>query len=119
MLVVRVRFKSTNCRVHKGNVLIDSGTGTTVIRKEFAKSLDLQGHKERINIAVVGGERITQENSQRVKFWISPLHGKDSYPVEAHKLDQTIINLPALNRNWLKSFGHLSDISPTALVLWT
>ena len=59
MPVVRVRFKSTNGRVREGNVLIDSGAGTTVIRKDFAKSLGLQGHKERINIAVVGGERIT------------------------------------------------------------
>ena len=108
--VVRVRFKSTNGRVREGNVLIDSGAGTRVIRKGFAKSLGLQGHKERINIAVVGGEKITQEDSQRVKFWISPLHGEESYPVEAHELDQAIINVPALNRNWLKSFGHLSDI---------
>ena len=88
-------------------MLIDSGAGTTVIRKDFAKSLGLQGHRERINIAVVDGERFTQENSQRVTFLISPLHG---YPVEAHELDQTIINVPALNRNWLKSLGHLSDI---------
>ena len=36
MPVVRVQFKSTNGRVREGNVLIDSGAGTTVIRKDFA-----------------------------------------------------------------------------------
>ena len=41
-----------------------SGAGTTVIRKDFAKSLSLQGHRERIDIVVIGGEKITQENSQ-------------------------------------------------------
>ena len=69
-----------------------------------------QGRKERIDIAVVSGERIAQDDSRRVKFWISPLHGDVTYPVEAHELDQTIINVPALNRDWLKSFDHLSDI---------
>ena len=84
MPVVRVQFKLKNGRVRERNVLIDSGAGTAVIRKDFAKSLGLQGHRERINIAVVGGEKIT---SQRVKFWISSLHGKESYTVEAHELD--------------------------------
>ena len=110
MPVVRVRFKSKNGNIREGNVLIDSGAGTTVIRKDFAKALGLQGRKERIDIAVVGGERITQDDSRRVKFWISPLHGDVAYPVEAHELDQTIINVPALNRDWWKSFDHLSDI---------
>ena len=110
MPVVRVRFKSKNGNIREGNVLIDSGAGTTVIRKNFAKALGLQGRKERIDIAVVGGERITQDDSRRVKFWISPLHGDVTNPVEAHELDQTIINVPALNRDWLKSFDHLSDI---------
>ena len=55
MPVVRVRFKSTNGRVREGNVLIDSGAGTTVM------SLGLQGHKERINIAVVGEEKLRKK----------------------------------------------------------
>ena len=50
MPVVRVRFKSANGRVREGNVLIDSGAGTTVTRKEFAKALGLQGKRERIDI---------------------------------------------------------------------
>ncbi|XP_028395713.1 uncharacterized protein LOC114519743 [Dendronephthya gigantea] len=110
MPVVRVQFKSANGRVLEGNVLVDSGAGTTVIRKDFAKSLGLQGQRERVDIAVVGGKRITQNDSRRVKFWISPLSGRESYPIEAHELDQTVISIPALNRNWLKSFDHLSDI---------
>ena len=59
MPVVRVRFKAANGRVREGNVLVDSGAGTTVIRKEFAKALGLQGRTEHIDLAVVGGERIT------------------------------------------------------------
>ena len=110
MPVVRVRFRSTNGKVQEGNVLIDSGAETTVIRKNFAKALGLQGKVERIETAVVGGERITQNDSPRVKFWISALNGKESYPVEAHELDHTIINVPSLDRDWLKSFDHLSDI---------
>ena len=110
MPVVRVRFKSKNGNIREGNIFIDSGAGTTVIRKDFAKALGLQGRKGRIDIAVVGGGRITQDDNRRVKFWISPLHGDAAYPVEAHELDQTIINVPAQNRDWLKSFDHLSDV---------
>ncbi len=36
--VVRVKFKSANGRVYEGNVLIDSGTGITIIQKDFASS---------------------------------------------------------------------------------
>ncbi|CAB3978283.1 THAP domain-containing 11 [Paramuricea clavata] len=86
------------------------GAGTTVIRKEFTRALGLQGRKEKIDIAVVGGKKITQKDSRRVKLWISPLNGNESYPVEAHETDHTIINVPALDRTWLKSFDHLSDI---------
>ena len=34
--VVRVRFRAPNGRTQEGNVLIDSGAGTTVIRRDFA-----------------------------------------------------------------------------------
>ena len=67
MPVVRVLFKSANGKTREGNVLVDSGAGTTVIRKTFARALGLQGRKERIDIAVVGGKRITQGDSGRVK----------------------------------------------------
>ena len=113
MPVVRVLFRSTNGKVREGNVLNDSGAGTTVIRKNFAKALSLQGKRKRIDIAVVGGKQITQNDSRRVKFWISPLNGKKFYPVEAHALDHshhTIINVPSFDRDYLKSFDHLSDI---------
>ena len=111
MPVVRVRFKSKNGNIREGNVLIESGAGTTVIRENFAKALRLQGRKEHIDIAV-GGERITQDDSRRVKFWISPLHGDVTYPVEAHELDQTIINVPALSDI---EFSHSSG--PVDLIL--
>ena len=70
---VRVKFKAANGRVREGNVLVDSGAGTTVIRKDFAKALGLQGRAERIDLAVVGGERIQQNKSRRLQVWISPL----------------------------------------------
>ena len=110
MPVVRVRFKSANGRIREGNVLVDSGAGTTVIRTNFARALGLQGKREKIDISVVGGEKITPNDSRRVKFWLSPLSGNESYPVEAHEIDNTIINIPALDRTWLKSFDHLKDI---------
>ena len=53
---------------------------------------------------------MAENDSRRVKFWISPVNGKESYPVEAHEWDYTIINVPSLDRDWLKSFDHLSDI---------
>ena len=62
MPVVRHQFKAANGKVQEGNVLVDSGAGTTVIRKDFAKALGLQGRNERIDLAVVGGERV-QQNS--------------------------------------------------------
>ena len=102
MPVVTVKFRSANGRVREGNILINSGGGTMVIRKEFARDLGLQGQQERIDIAVVGGERLSQSNSRRVKVWISTLNGKETFPIEAHELDHTIINVPSLERTWLK-----------------
>ena len=76
MPVVRVRFQSVNEKVREGNVLIDSGAGTTMIRRNFAKAVGLQGKRERIDLALAAGERITQNDSRRVKSWISPLKWK-------------------------------------------
>lgn len=50
MPVVRVRFQSANGKVREGNVLIDSSAGTTVIRRNFAKALGLQGNHTIINV---------------------------------------------------------------------
>ena len=58
--VVRVRFRAPNGRIRKGNVLIDSGATTTVIRKDFAIALGLQGKREHVELAVVGGETVKQ-----------------------------------------------------------
>jgi hypothetical protein len=107
---VRVRFRSENGKVRKGNVIVDSGAGTTVIRKNFTKVLVLQGLRERIDIAVVLGERIQHNYSRRLKFWISPLNSNEPYPVEANEIDHTISNIAALDRTWLQSFDHLSNI---------
>ena len=109
MPVVRVQFKAANGKVREGNVLVDSGAGTTVIRKDFAKALGLQGRNERIDLAVVGGERVQQKTSRRLKFWISPLDKEEEFTIEAHEIDKTILNVPALDRPWLKSFSHLRD----------
>lgn len=68
MPVIRARFRAPNGRVREGNVLIDSGAGTTVIRKQFAKDLGLNGKRERIELAVVGGEKLEQPHSRRVNF---------------------------------------------------
>ena len=47
MPVVRVLFKSANGKTREGNVLVDSGAGTIVIPKTFARALSIQGRKER------------------------------------------------------------------------
>lgn len=82
MPVVRVQFKAANGKVREGNVLVDSGAGTTMIRKDFAKALGLQGRNERIDLAVVGGERVQQKTSRRLKFWISPWTKKKNSPLK-------------------------------------
>ena len=56
--VIRAQFRAPNRRRRQGNILIDSGAGTTVIRKQFASDLGLQRRKERIDLTVVGGERL-------------------------------------------------------------
>ena len=58
MSVVRVQFKAANGKVREVNVILDSGAGTTVKRKDFAKALGLQGRNERIDLAVGGDERV-------------------------------------------------------------
>ena len=50
------RFRAPNSRIREGNVLIDSGETTFVIRKDFAMALGLQGKRKRVDLAVVGGE---------------------------------------------------------------
>ena len=110
MPVVRVLFKSANGKTREGNVLVDIGAGTTVIRKTFAKALSLQGRKKRVNIAVVGGKRITQGDSRRMKLWISILNRSESCPVEVYEIDHIIISVPTLDRIWLKSFEHLGNV---------
>lgn len=58
MPVVRVKFKAENGRLREDNVLVDSGAGTnTVIRKDFARALGLQGRSEPIDLAVVGEKK--------------------------------------------------------------
>lgn len=110
MPVVRARFRSLNGRVRERNVLIDSGAGTTVIRKQFAKDLGLNGRREQIDLAVVGGEKLQQPHSRRVNFWISALEGDREFKVEAHEIGKTIVNIPELDMKWLSSFPYLKDI---------
>lgn len=45
-----------------------------------------------------------------MKFWISPLDKEEEFTIEAHEIDKTILNVPALDRPWLKSFAHLRDV---------
>jgi len=58
-----------------------AGAGTTVIRKDFAKALGLQGRSERIDLAVVGGERVQQKARRRLKFRISPLDKEEEFTI--------------------------------------
>ncbi|XP_028395734.1 uncharacterized protein LOC114519762 [Dendronephthya gigantea] len=110
MPVIRARFRAPNGRVREGNVLVDSGAGTTVIRSQFAKELGLNGKRERVDLAVVGGEKLEQPHSRRVNFSISALEGNQEFKIEAHEIEKTILNVPELNRKWLRSFPHLRDI---------
>jgi len=57
MPVICVKFKAENGRVQKGNVLVDNSTGATVMRKDIAKALGLQGRSEPVDLAVVVGKR--------------------------------------------------------------
>lgn len=102
MPIVRVHFRAANGRVREGNFLIDSGAATTVI--------GLQGKRERKDLAVVGGERIEQPESRRVKFSISALETCEEFSIEAHEITKTTFSIPPLDRQWLSSFSHLSDL---------
>ena len=108
--VVRALFRSTNGRVREGNVLIDSGAGATIIRKDFSEALGLQGKREGLQLSVVGGKQLNQRDSRRVKFWISSVRGGEEFEVHAHEIDKTVLSVPPLDRPWLSSFPHLSDI---------
>ncbi|CAB4000761.1 transcription factor COE1 [Paramuricea clavata] len=99
--VVRVCFRAPNSRTREGNVLIDSSAGTTVIRKDFARSLGLQGKREKIDLAVVGGERVEQPQSRRVTFSISALNRAKEHRIEAHKIEKTVLSVPRVQ------FSHL------------
>ena len=102
--------------VCEGNVLIESGAGTTVIRKQFAKDLGLTGKKKQIGLAVVGGEKIKQPHSRRVNFWISALKGDQEFKIEGHEVEKTIVNVRALDRKLWKAIAVLSDQTSFHLV---
>ena len=94
MPVVRARFRAPNGRVREGNILIDSDAGTTVLRKQFAKELELNGKRERIDLAAVGGERLEQPHSRRVNFWISGINRGQEFKIETHEIEKTILSVP-------------------------
>ncbi|XP_046564868.1 uncharacterized protein LOC124273638 [Haliotis rubra] len=108
--VVRVLFKAQNGRTREGNVLVDGGAGTTVIRKDFAKALGLQGKQERLHLSLVGCERLENINSRRVKFWVSPLESGEESQIDAYEIDKTVLSMQPLDRPGLHSFPHLQDI---------
>jgi hypothetical protein len=58
--------------------------------------------KERIDLAVVGREKLGQPHSIRVDVWISAVHGVQEFKIEAHEIDKTILNIPDLDRKWLQ-----------------
>ena len=82
-----------------------------MIRQDFARALGLQGKRERIDLAVVGGKRVEQSESRRVKFWISALESSEEFTIEAYEIKKTIFSIPPLDRQWLHSFSYLSDLN--------
>ncbi|XP_067665015.1 uncharacterized protein [Haliotis asinina] len=108
--VVRALFRAPNGRICQGNVLIDGGAGTTIIRKGFSIALGLQGKVECLDISVVGGGTVKQSNSRRVHCKLSSLEGGEEFDIEAFELDNTVEDVPNLDKAWLKSFSYLRDI---------
>ncbi|XP_032229429.1 uncharacterized protein LOC116612993 [Nematostella vectensis] len=113
MPVVRARFRAANGRVQEGSVLIDSGAGTTVISKAFARRLGLQGKREKVTLAVVDGEKINDPESRKVEFWMSGLDAAEEFKIEAHEISYTVLDVPPIDRTWLSSFNHLRGIDFT------
>ena len=108
--IVRVQFRASNGRIREGNVFLDSGAAATVIRTDFARALGLQGKKECFEVSVVGGSQVTEIDSRRVKFWLSPLEGGEEFQIEANEMQRTVCSVPPLDKTWLSSFSHLSTI---------
>mgnify|MGYP000338532850 CR=1 FL=1 len=92
--------------MRKGNVVIDSRSSYILLRL-----LGLHGERQRIDLPVVGGERIEQPESRKVKFWISALHSSEEFDIEVHEVEKTTLSVPALDRQWLGSFSHLSALA--------
>lgn len=99
-------FWASHGRVRKGNVVIDSGSSYI-----FLRLLGLHGKRQRIDLPVVGGERIEQPESRKVKFWISALHSSEKFDIAVHEVEKTTLSVPALDRQWLGSFPHLSALA--------
>ena len=45
-----------------------------------------------------------------MKFLIVPLSGGEEYEIEAHEIDQTILGIASLDRPWLSTVPHFSDL---------
>ena len=78
--------------MRKGNVVIDSGSSYILLRL-----LGLHGKRQRIDLAGVGGEKIEQPESRKVKFWIFALHSSEEFDLEVHEVEKTTLSVPALD----------------------
>lgn len=65
-------------------------------------------------LAVIEGKRIEQKQSRGLKLWIFPKDKEDRVFNLKSKLSKsiynTLVNVPALDRQLLKSFPHLHDV---------
>lgn len=98
MLLVRARFRAPMGRLHKGNVHIDSGAGTTV--DSYWQRILASKEERAYRLKVVGGERVQQSHSRIVTFWISAVRGGEEFKVETH---ETILSVPKLDQTRLNS----------------
>lgn len=80
------------------------------MQKDFDRALGLQGRSEPTDLAVVGGKRVEQKKSRRLKFFISSLDNEQEFKIKGHEIDNTIVNVQGLDSPWLKLFPHLRNV---------
>lgn len=95
--IIPVQLRNNN-KIIRTFAFIDEGSSVSLIDKNLAKKLNLQGRQETLTIKWTGDTKKTDQKSQKVNFWISGLNEEDEF-----KLDNVCtfddLNLPIQSVN--------------------
>ncbi|CAB4025409.1 Hypothetical predicted protein [Paramuricea clavata] len=113
--VVRVCFRASNGRTrkcpHRQRRRYNSNS------KGFCPITWSARQTRKIDLAVVGGERVEQPQSRRVTFSISSFNGAEEHRIEAHEIEKTVFKCPTFGSSVVEIILHTFETSTSRIKL--